>query len=61
MMSLGMAVGPAAALMMTLPPVSVPSLVMVARSFRPVELVTLFTGVVVIGLVAGGLAVALGF
>jgi uncharacterized membrane protein YraQ (UPF0718 family) len=61
MLSLGMAAGPAAALLMTLPPISVPSLVMVAKSFRPVELAMLFMGVVITGLAAGGLAVALGF
>lgn len=61
MLSLGMAAGPAAALIMTLPPISLPSLAMLARSFRPVELATVFAGVVVTGLAAGGLAIALGF
>ena len=61
MLSLGMAAGPAAALLMTLPSVSLPSLAMVAKSFRKGELLVLFAGVVVIGLAAGGLAVALGF
>ncbi|ARP89423.1 hypothetical protein CAL14_03220 [Bordetella genomosp. 9] len=61
MLSLGMAAGPAAALLMTLPPISLPSLAMLARAFRARELATVFFGVVVIGLAAGGLAVALGF
>jgi uncharacterized membrane protein YraQ (UPF0718 family) len=61
MLSLGMASGPAAALLMTLPPISLPSLAMLAKSFRPAELATVFVGVVGIGVAAGGLAIALGF
>ena len=61
MLSLGMAAGPAAALLMTLPPISLPSLAMLARSFRPVDLATVFAGVVATGLIAGGLAIAFGF
>lgn len=61
MLSLGIAAGPAAALLMTLPPVSLPSLAMVARSFRPAELATLVAGVLVMALAAAGLAIALGF
>ncbi len=61
MLSLGIAAGPAAALLMTLPPVSLPSLAMVARSFRPAELATLVAGVLVVALAAAGLAIALGF
>ncbi|CAM3569992.1 Permease [Bordetella sputigena] len=61
MLSLGMAAGPAAALLMTLPPISLPSLAMLARSFRPVELATVFIGVVATGLVAAGLAIGFGF
>jgi uncharacterized membrane protein YraQ (UPF0718 family) len=61
MLSLGMAAGPAAALLMTLPPISLPSLAMLAKSFRPAELATVFAGVVAIGLMAGGLAIAFGF
>jgi len=61
MLSLGMAAGPAAALLMTLPPVSLPSLAMVARSFRPIELATLVIGVLVMALVGAGLAIGLGF
>ncbi|ARP83515.1 hypothetical protein CAL12_23610 [Bordetella genomosp. 8] len=61
MLSLGMAAGPAAALLMTLPPISLPSLAMLARSFRPVELGIVFAGVVATGLAAGGIAIALAF
>jgi len=61
MLALGMAAGPAAALLMTLPPVSLPSLAMVARSFRPVELAILVLAVIAAGLAAGGIAVGLGF
>ena len=35
MLSLGMAAGPAGALLMTLPPISVPSMAMLGRSFPP--------------------------
>ena len=61
MLSLGMAAGPAAALLMTLPPVSLPSLAMVARSFRAAELAALVLGVVAMGLAAAGAAIVLGF
>ena len=61
MLSLGIAAGPAAALLMTLPPVSLPSLVMVARSFRRSELAALIAGIFTMGLVAAGLAIVLGF
>ncbi|TCT08860.1 permease [Paralcaligenes ureilyticus] len=61
MLSLGMAAGPAGALLMTLPPISLPSLAMVAKSFRPRELVTVSAAVVAFGIAGGGLAVALGF
>jgi uncharacterized protein len=60
MLTLGMGVGPAGALLMTLPPISVPSLVMLARSFRPRVLTIVAVAVVGFGIVAGGLAVALG-
>ncbi len=57
-----MAAGPAAALIMTLPPISLPSLAMVAKSFRPAELAAPFRGR---GGDrpggGGGLAIALGF
>ena len=61
MLSLGMGVGPAAALLMTLPPISVPSLAMLARSFKPYMLAIVATLVVVFGIASGLLAVALGF
>ncbi|WHZ12845.1 MAG: putative membrane protein, YraQ family [Burkholderiaceae bacterium] len=61
MLSLGMAAGPAAALLVTLPPISLPSLAMVAKAFRPVELAVLIAGVIVLGVLAGGLAIAMGF
>ena len=61
MLSLGMGVGPAGALLMTLPPISVPSLAMLARSFRPRLLTLVAVSVVLFGVVGGGLAVALGF
>lgn len=61
MLSLGMGVGPAGALLMTLPPVSAPSLAMVARSFRPQVLAVVAVSVVAFGVVAGLIAVALKF
>jgi len=61
MLSLGMGVGPAGALLMTLPPVSAPSLAMVARSFRPHVLIFVAAAIVAFGVVAGLLAVALNF
>jgi uncharacterized protein len=60
MLSLGIGVGPAGALLMTLPPVSVPSLAMLARSFRPRVLAIVAVSVVVFGVAAGLLAVGLG-
>jgi uncharacterized membrane protein YraQ (UPF0718 family) len=61
LLALGVGVGPAAALLVTLPPVSLPSLAMVSRSFRRSELAVLALGVVVLGVIGGGLAIALGF
>ncbi|OWT58238.1 permease [Candidimonas nitroreducens] len=61
MLSLGVAAGPAAALLMTLPPVSLPSLAMVARSFRRADLAVLVAGVLAMGVLAAGIAIALGF
>lgn len=61
MLSLGMGVGPAGALLMTLPPVSVPSLAMLARSFKPATLALVAALVVAFGVVGGLAAVALGF
>jgi uncharacterized membrane protein YraQ (UPF0718 family) len=61
MLGLGMGVGPAGALLMTLPPISLPSLAMLARSFTWRELAIVVGSVVGAGVLAGGLAVALGF
>ena len=60
LLALGVGVGPAAALLVTLPPVSLPSLAMVSRSFRRAELAVLALGVAGMGVLAGGLAIALG-
>ena len=59
MLSLGVGVGPAAALLMTLPPISVPSMAMLARSFPPRTLATVAAAVVLFGVIAGGLAISL--
>jgi len=61
MLSLGMGVGPAGALLMTLPPISVPSLAMLVRSFTPRVLAVVTLSVVAFGVVGGTLAVGLGF
>ncbi len=61
MLSLGIGVGPAAALLMTLPPISVPSLAMLARSFKPYMLTIVAALVVAFGVASGLLAIALGF
>jgi uncharacterized membrane protein YraQ (UPF0718 family) len=61
MLALGMGVGPAGALLMTLPPISLPSLAMVSRSFPPRTLATVGAAVVLFGLAGGVLAVSLGF
>jgi uncharacterized protein len=61
MLSVGVGVGPAAALLMVLPPISVPSLAMVGRAFRPRLLATVTVGIVAIGVVGGLAAVALRF
>jgi uncharacterized protein len=61
MLSLGVGVGPAGALLMVLPPISVPSLAIVGRWFRPRLLAALTAGIVAIGVVGGLAAVALRF
>lgn len=61
MLSLGMGVGPAAALLMTLPPISLPSMAMLARSFPPRILAVVGLAVVLFGVAAGLLAIGLGF
>jgi uncharacterized membrane protein YraQ (UPF0718 family) len=59
MLSLGMATGPAGALLMTLPPVSVPSLVMLGRSFPRKVLWLVGAAVVFFGVIAGAIAAVL--
>jgi uncharacterized protein len=61
LLSLGVGAGPAAALLLVLPPISVPSLVIVGRSFSPRLLATVLAGVVGIGIIGGIAAVALHF
>ena len=60
MLALGMGVGPAGALLMTLPPVSVPSFAMLAGSFRPRVLAFVAIVVVLFGVLGGLTAVGLG-
>jgi len=57
----GLGVGPAAALLTTLPPVSLPSLVMLARAFPRRVLVFVAVSVFALGVLSAGAAVALGF
>jgi uncharacterized membrane protein YraQ (UPF0718 family) len=61
MLALGLAAGPAAALLMTLPPISLPSLAMLFKSFSARQLSVVFVGVVAFGVLAAGLAVLLRF
>jgi uncharacterized protein len=61
MLSLGVGVGPAGALLMTLPPISVPSLAIISRSFRPQILLLVTLSVVAFGIAGGLLAVGLKF
>ena len=61
LMSFGLGVGPAAALMTTLPPVSLPSLVMVAKVLPLRVVVFVAVAVAVLGALSGATAVALGF
>jgi uncharacterized membrane protein YraQ (UPF0718 family) len=61
MLALGVGVGPAGALLMTLPPVSVPSLAMLAGAFPARVLAAVAAGVVAFGVVGGLAAVWLGF
>ena len=60
MLALGMGAGPAAALLMTLPPVSLPSMAMVARSLPWRLLLALAAAVVAFGVLAEVIASALG-
>jgi len=61
MLSLGVGVGPAGALLMTLPPISVPSLAIISRSFRPQTLLLVTLSVIEFGVAGGLLAVGLNF
>jgi uncharacterized membrane protein YraQ (UPF0718 family) len=61
MLALGVGAGPAGALLMTLPPISLPSLAMVARAFPPRILTAAAGGVVLAGVAGGVLAAALRF
>jgi uncharacterized membrane protein YraQ (UPF0718 family) len=45
---------------MTLPPISLPSLAMLARTFPPRVLAAVAVGVVLLGLAGGALAIGLG-
>jgi uncharacterized membrane protein YraQ (UPF0718 family) len=60
MLSLGVGAGPAGALLMTLPPISLPSMAMLSRSFPPRILAVVAGAVVLFGVAAGALAVLLG-
>jgi uncharacterized protein len=60
LLALGVGAGPAAALMMTLPPISLPSLVMTGKVF-PIRVLGIIALVVlIVGIVAGLLAIQLG-
>jgi uncharacterized membrane protein YraQ (UPF0718 family) len=61
MLALGMAAGPAGALLMTLPPISVPSVAMLGRAFSPRVLIVVTLGVIGFGILGGLLASGLGF
>ncbi|MDB6082942.1 MAG: permease [Gammaproteobacteria bacterium] len=61
MLALGVGVGPAAALMMTLPPISLPSLAMTGKVFSMRVLGAISLAVFVLGIVAGLLAILLKF
>jgi uncharacterized membrane protein YraQ (UPF0718 family) len=61
MLALGIGAGPAAALLLTLPPVSLPSLAMTKSVFTLRVLGFVAAAVLVVGIIAGLAAVALGF
>lgn len=61
MLSLGIGAGPAGALLMTLAPISLPSMAMLSRSLPPRILAVVAGAVVLFGLAGGALAVALRF
>jgi uncharacterized protein len=60
MLGYGMGAGPAGVLLLTLAPLSLPSLAMVARAFPWRVLVALAAATAVLGLVAGGVAIVAG-
>ena len=61
LLALGVGAGPAAALMMTLPPVSLPSLVMTRKVFTTRLLAVVSVVVFVTGVIAGLIAIRLHF
>ena len=61
LMAFGLGVGPAAALLTTLPPVSLPSLVMLRKAIPIRALGFIAASVVALGLLSAALAVGLGF
>ncbi len=61
MLALGVGAGPAAALIMTLPPISLPSLAMTGRVFPMRALAVIIAAVFIMGIAAGALAVLLRF
>jgi uncharacterized membrane protein YraQ (UPF0718 family) len=60
LMAFGLGVGPAAALLTTLPPVSLPSLVMLGKSIPIRVLIFVASSVFVLGLISAAVAVGLG-
>jgi uncharacterized membrane protein YraQ (UPF0718 family) len=56
LMAFGLGAGPGVALMMTLPAVSIPSLIMVKEVFPTKVLITVAGAVMIIGVITGGLA-----
>ena len=61
LMSFGMGAGPAGVLLTTLPPLSLPSIVMLSRTFSYRVLLFITLAVIVLGVVTGLVAVELGF
>ncbi|GLU31823.1 permease [Trinickia caryophylli] len=59
MLALGVQAGPAAALLMTLPPISIPSLAMTARTLGARTIATVVLSVLAVGVLAGFIAATL--
>ena len=59
MLSLGIGAGPVGALLMTLAPISLPSVAMLCRSFPPRTLAMVSGSVILFGLAGGALAIAM--